>query len=425
MSRKIPKTRKKAIPWPVLLLFLLLPALQTAAGPAGDAEEGLTLDQAVSSALARHPDILAALAEIKAAAARRMQAEARPDPTLGLGTAGIPFSLKGEEGKETEIEIGLSQTFEFPGKRKLRVEVGRTAQDIAALELERVRMILAARVRRTYLRVVRSDQALEQNASAAELLDRVVEAVQVQYAAGRAAYGDVLRARVDIARLKNQAIEERRERQAAAAELNFLLGRPAGEKLRLLTGMAAPPLGRSVEELKAAALAERPSLKIAALRAEQAALAERLAGLNRKPDLTAGLYVPSQRFSAWGFSLGLTLPLSRKRWSGERAEAAAAREAGIAAVDGLRRRAEAMIESAYASVRLAEEQVRVFEFQLLAGLEDELKVSLDLYALGKMEAYALIDLHRAAAEARLEHLRAVFNEALARIDLDIAGEEIS
>ena len=425
MPRKLPITRNKTGPWPALMIFLLLPALQTAAGPAEERKEGLSLDQAVASALAHHPDVLAAQAEIAAASARRLQAEARPDPTLALGTAGIPFNLKGEEGKETEVEMGLSQTFEFPGKRKLRVEVGRYAEDIAALELERVRMILAARIRKAYFRVVRSDQALERIASASGLLDRLVEAIQVQYAAGRAAYADVLRARLDKTRLQNQALEERRERLAAAAELNLLLGRPAGETLRLVSGMNAPPLGRSVEEMKAAALAARPSIRIAALRAEQAAAAERLTGLNRNPDLTAGLYVPSKRFSAWGFSFSLTLPLSGKRWQGERAEAAAAREASLAAVDGLRRRVAVMIESAYESVRLAEEQVRILELQLLAELDNELKVSLDLYALGKIQAYALIDLYRTAAEAGLEHLRAVFNGAIARVDLDIAGEDIS
>ena len=72
----------------------------------------------------------------------------------------------------------------------------------------------------------------------------------------------------------------------------------------------------------------------------------RMAALNRKPDLTAGLFVPSKSLSGWGFSLGLTLPLSSKRWSGERDEAAAIREASAATMDGARRRVAAMIESA-------------------------------------------------------------------------------
>ncbi|MDD8025224.1 MAG: TolC family protein [Acidobacteriota bacterium] len=395
------------------------------AGPPAKAQDppaGLTLDQAVETALKAHPDILAAQAGIKAASARRLQAEARPDPRLSWGTAGIPWTLR-SGSLETEYSLGLEQTLEYPGRRAARVEIGRVGEGIAALELDRTQLVLAASVRKAYFRVVRSDRAQALLASASGLLDSVIEAVQVRYAAGRAAYADVLRARVDKARLQNQAIEERRERHAAAAELNALLGRPAGEPLRLVSGLESPPLVRTAEEIKAAAPAEHPSLRIAELRAEQASAAERLVGLNRKPDLTAGLFVPSKSVSGWGFSLGLTLPLSAKRWSGERAEAAAAREAGSVLVDGFRRRIAAMIEAAFESARLADEQVRVFELQLLADLEDELKTELDLYALGKTEAYALLDLYRTAAEARLEHLRAVYNGAIARIDLEIAGEE--
>ena len=410
----------------IITLFLIFALSGSSAGLAqtAPAADGLTMEQAVEIALTLNPDVLSAEAGIKAAAARKRQAEARPDPTLGLGTAGLPFDLKAREGLESEIEFGLEQTFEFPGKRALRVDIGRFGEAIASLELSKTRLLVSARVRKAYLRVVLSDRTLDSISRAAGLLDRAVEAVQIQYAAGRAAYGDVLRARVDLARLRNRALEERRERGAAAAELNLLLGRPAGESLRLTTGLESPPLARSPEDIKAAALAERPSLKIAALLAEQAGAAERLSGLNRRPDITAGLFVPSKRFSAWGFSLGLTLPLSGKRSGGERAEAAALREASLVAAEGRRRRIEALVSAALESVRLAGEQVRIFELSLLSEIDAELKVSLDLYTFGKLETFALLDLHRAAAEAGLEHLRAVYNESVARIDLEIAGEDV-
>jgi cobalt-zinc-cadmium efflux system outer membrane protein len=411
---------------PRIALFLIFALSARSAGraQATPAADGLTMERAVEIVLTLHPDVLSAQAEIKAASARKRRAEARPDPWLGLATAGLPFDFKAREGRESEVEFGLEQTFEFPGKRALRVDIGRFGEDIASQELAKIRMLVSARVRKAYFRVVLSDRTLESISRGAGLLDRAIEAVQIQYAAGRAAYADVLRARVDLARLRNRALEERREYGAAAAELNLLLGRPAGEPLQLSTGLESPPLIRSPGEIKAAALAERPSLKIAALLAEQAGAAERLSGLNRRPDITAGLFVPSKRISAWGFSLGLTLPLSGKRFEGERAEAAAIREARLVAVDGHRRRLAAMVDSALESVRLAGEQVRIFELALLAEIEEELKVSLDLYKFGKIETYVLLDLHRAASEARLEHLRAVYNESVARIDLEIAGENV-
>lgn len=408
-------------------LFLLLPALLVSIPAAAAAQTPppvLTMEQAIEAALAGHPDVAAAQAGIAAAAARRRQAEARPDPRLALGAGGLPFGMKSRAGQESEIELGLEGTIEISGKRAARIEVGRFEEDAAVLELERVRLVLAAKVRRAYIRTACADEALARIARAAQLLDQAAEAIQTQYAAGRAAYADVLRARVDKARLMGRVAEERRERRASAAELGALIGRTSGDELRLSPGLPVPkPLG-TAEEIKSTALAARPSIRIAGLRAEQAAAAERLAGLNRRPDLEAGIYLPSKRLAAWGFSLGLTLPFSSKRWSGERAEAAAARAAELAAVDGLKRRLAAEIEAAYESVLLADEQARIFEDRLLTEIEDELKVSLDLYALGRLEAYALLDLHRAAVEARLEHLRALCRRALSRIDLDAAGEDI-
>jgi outer membrane protein TolC len=164
-------------------------------------------------------------------------------------------------------------------------------------------------------------------------------------------------------------------------------------------------------------------LKIAALRAAQADAEAKLTGLNRSPDLTAGLFVPSKTFRGWGFSLGLTLPLSRPRWEGQRAEADAAREISRISVEAVSRRIGARVSAAYGELKSAEEQVRIFETRLLAEIEDELKISLEYYRYGKIEAYALLDLYRSLTEARLEHGQALYLCAVALADLDVAGED--
>jgi len=390
---------------------------------AAPAEDGLTLEKAVETALARHPDILAAQAEVRAASARRLQAGARPDPALSLSTEGIPFGLKNGEGRETEISLGLEQRFEFPGKRSLRLDIGRIGENIAGLELERTRLLVAARVKRAYFRLAFSERTAAVLEKSAALLAELLETAQTKYQAGRSTYGDVLRVRVEKARLANRGLEERREQSAAAAELAALLGRELGEPLRLSASWTFPPLPGSAAELKSAALAARPSLRIAALRVEQADAALRLAGRNRRPDLTAALFLPSRRFGAWGFALGLTLPLSKDRSAGERAEAAAARDSGQAAEEGRRRRIAAQVDAAVGGLRLAEEQVRIFEQKLLGEIEAELELGVEYFQYGKIESYALLDLHRAALEARIEHARALYLCALARIDLDVAGED--
>jgi len=402
-----------------LLVLFLAPGFARAQN-GSSAGGGLTLDQAVELALSRHPEVLAAQQEMRAATARRLQAEARPDPSLSFSTDAIPFNLK---GGGTEINLGLEQTFEFPGKRALRTEIGRAGEDLAALDLERVRLLLAARVKRAYFRTVLAQRTAADLERSVSQLDQLIEDFRIRFEAGQSAYADILRARVEKARLQNRAIEARRDKTAGEIELTHLLGLAAGETPRLLTPLAYAPLDKTAEQVLQLARSMRPSLKIAALRAARAEAEQKLAGLNRSPDLTAGLFVPSKTFRGWGVAFGLTLPLSRKRWEGQRAEADAVRETSRISADAVSRRIAARIAVAHSELKTAEEQVKVFETRLLAEIEDELKISLEYYRYGKMDAYALLDLYRSLTEARLEHGRALYLYAVALADLDVAGED--
>ena len=226
------------------------------------------------------------------------------------------------------------------------------------------------------------------------------------------------------ARLRNQILEQTKERRTAGLELNELLGRASDEPVELLTGMSFTPLATDLLDLWENARATRPSFKIAALRKDRAAAAVKLAGLSRRPDFLAGFLFPSVRPNAWGVSFGLTMPFLRPgRLKGEAMETGAEAELARLAAEALDRRARSVLERAYAAAKAAEEQVLVFEKSLLAELEDELEIQLEYFRYGKVEAYSLLDLHRTYVLAEVEYLRALLLYNLALADLEIAGEE--
>ncbi len=157
---------------------------------------------------------------------------------------------------------------------------------------------------------------------------------------------------------------------------------------------------------------------------ERAGTVSKLARLNRRPDFVAGLLFPSVRTNAWGVSFGMTMPFLRpSRAKGQIMEAGA--EAAIAqlASDALARRVRTAIESTYASAKAAEKQVLVYEQSLLRELEDEIRIQLEYFRYGKVEAFSLLDLHRTFVLAQIEHLRARFLYNIALADLEVAGEE--
>jgi cobalt-zinc-cadmium efflux system outer membrane protein len=342
---------------------------------------------------------------------------------LAAGVEGIPLPGLKNEGDETEIRFGLEQTFEYPGKRGLRAEIGRQGEAIASAELDRVRLLLSARVKKAYWTAVFAGSATAALERSAGQIDALLEDIQARYRTGAAAYADVLRVRAEKARLRNQALEQAKDKRAAELELDALLGNPPGGSAALSTPLAFVPLAVDPAALLERARVALPAFRLAALGTERAAANVKLAGLARRPDFLAGLMLPSKRPNAWGFSFGLTLPFLRPgRARGAEMEASADAEAARLAAVAIETRVRTAVESAYAAAKSAEEQVRVYETSLLRELEDELGIQIEYFRYGKTEAYALLDLHRTYVLAQVEHLRALLLYNLALADLEVAGE---
>jgi len=387
-------------------------------------EGGLTIEKAVEIARSRNPDVLAARTAIEAARGRTLQFKARPEPSILASVEGVPIPGLKKEGDQTEVNLGIEQVFEYPGKRSLRTEIGLQGESLVQAELERVQLLVAARVKKAYWKAAFADSAVDALGRSESRLDALLADLQAKYRTSAASYADILRARAEKARLRNQIIEQTKERHAAGLELNVLLGRASDEPVELLTAMSFTPLTADLPGLWENAQATRPSFMIAALLKDRAASAVKLAGLSRRPDFLAGFLIPSVRPNAWGISFGLTMPFLRPgRAKGAAMEAGAEADLARIAAEALDRRVRSVLERAYTAAKAAEEQVLVFEKSLLSELENELKIQLEYFRYGKVEAFSLLDLHRTYVLAEVEHLRALLSYNLALIDLEVAGEE--
>ncbi len=399
-------------------IIIMVPALSAQ-------ESGLTVDQAVEIALARNPEVLAAMTRVDAARGRTLQLRSRPEPQVLASVEGVPIPGLKKEGDQTEIHLGIEQAFEYPGKRALRTEIGRTGEDMAVAELDRVRLLLAARVKKAYWTAAFAGGAAEALERSIGRLDALLEDLQSKYRTGAAAYADVLRARAEKARLRNQVLEQAKDKRAAELELDRLLGRDPGAPVALLSALPFVPLAVDRASLLERARTTLPSFRLSALGMERASSAVKLADLSRRPDFLAGFLLPSVRPNAWGVSFGLTMPFLRPgRARGERMEAAADAEAVRLGAEALDRRVRTAIESAFIAAKSAEEQVLVYEKGLLQELEDELGIQLEYFRYGKAEAFSLLDLHRTYVLAQIEHLRALLIYNLSLADLEVAGESM-
>jgi outer membrane protein TolC len=248
----------------------------------------------------------------------------------------------------------------------------------------------------------------------------------IKYQLGVVPYLDLLRPRVEKARLQNELIEARKELKLNKSSLSLLLGRRGEEglDLHLLTDISFLPFDKSLAEIKAQAKETKPSLAIASLRLEQAGAGLKLSRMSYLPDFSFGLYFPSLRSGAWGVALGFSVPLYWwKRQKGEVLEARAVEELSLISSDSIERRILTEVENAYSGVKAAEDQVKVFEERLLREVEEQLKAGLNSYQYGKIDSLNLLDLYRTFTLTRLEYLKSLYLYLVSLADLEAAGEE--
>ncbi len=208
--------------------------------PTGAHAQAGSLDSLAARAVAVNPRLRAAQHRVDAARARIGPAGARPDPMLMAGIQNLPLGSEttapnahgtpapasGRPDPMTMRMLGIGQTLPYPGKLSLRRRAAEYELDAARLDADAARLEVARDVRRAYYDIAYAERALaiiEQNRLV--LLD-VIKAAEVRYAVGNGTQPDVLRARVEAARLGEEAVALLEERRAALAALNVLLDRP-------------------------------------------------------------------------------------------------------------------------------------------------------------------------------------------------------
>lgn len=402
-----------------MLLFLVLsPGVQEQGLP----PLALSVDQAVELACRQNPELLSLARQVESARGQTLMDSALPEADLGLEVAGVNFP--GKSVVEREVNLGLSQTIPFPGKLRLRASLGRVVEEEAALRLERARLRLASEVRKTYYLILFRQKTVEILLKNLELLEEIHKNAVARYALSAVPYSDILRVRLETARTRNDLLEARKELAAGRLELVRLLGLREDRELVLTSDFETGQPGWQLEEVLARKKELSPTLKLARLRHDRAELLGRLADRNRWPDFSLGIFSPSKKLGATGFSLGLSYPLfSRKRISGEKMLAEAEKQKAGFEIQAVERFFESRTRQAAAEIFQSGEQIKVFEESLLQDSGAELEKALQDYRLGRLDSLSLLDLYRSFSQVRLEYYRAIYFYHVALAEFDSAGED--
>ena len=410
-----------------ILPFLLLP-LSAGLIPLERAHaEAMSRLEAIRLVVERNPQVEAARHTYEAARAQARQAGALPDPELEFEFGEVPGL--GSMGHYGERTIELSQRVEFPLKWWHRLQAGRQHAEATRLAVfEMTKLDISLQAKQAYDRIALQKSLLLHAQQDLDLARNILRQADIRFEAGDVPQLDVMRASVEVGRATNRLTAAKNDLSVAKTTLNALLARPLQTPFTIADSLVYQPFETDLDQLTAAALKQRPDLagtelQLKALQSQQAA-----ATAAYWPDLNVGLGRQQRHGvheeNSWQVRFGLELPLwafSRQR--GERAETKAEVAKVAAERDAVRYQVLLETEQAYLALKTAEEQVALFQGQILPEAERAFEVAGLSYDEGKLTYLELLEAQRTYIETQIEYAQALFEyrAATAALERAIAG----
>jgi cobalt-zinc-cadmium efflux system outer membrane protein len=354
----------------------------------------------IEQSLAERPELAQARAEAAAATERISQAGALPDPVLQLGVQNDGFT-NWEVGKmeSSFYSIMASQTFPWPGKLRLQSEVAGYGAEQAKQSIARSRLSTEAEVRRAYLNLILVRDRLA-------LLDRL-EAIwqksaaiaRVRYETGQGAQSDVLRAQLELNRIRQRRSVMQAELTAEVQALNRLRGHPLDEPIETAVHLADLPMPalRDSAALAQDAIDRSPELAAAHIEITQLERSVSLARKSTFPDITASVGVMPRGGDfppMWLATISFPLPV----FAGfKQSRAVAENEARLLAsqkqAEGLEQVLRLRAEQRRTTLAAVLESVRLYQGGLLVQSAATADSTLAQYEVGKVTFASVLEVN--------------------------------
>ena len=279
-----------------LRLFLRLAATATllAVATVTAAAQGTTLislDQAITLALAHNHSLKANRTQILQNQAQEITANLRPNPTLGVDTQFVPFfspqDFSGDNLNQTQqFDIGLSYLFERGHKRQHRLQAARDTTAVTRAQVADAERTVTFNVGQQFISVLLAESTLQFALDNLKGFQQTVDISQEQFKAGFIGEGDFLKIKLQLLQFQTDVSSARLAKVQALVGLREFLGYDAvPADYDVIGELAYQPVNAKVEDLQAQALKQRPDYRAAQLGITAAKSQISLAKANAKVDV--------------------------------------------------------------------------------------------------------------------------------------------
>ena len=186
--------------------------------------EVLTEQNAIALALANNPNLAQIKARYEAMKSIPSQVGTLPDPILTLGAMNFPTDSfdRSQEGM-TQLQIGVSQAFPFPGKLSLKEDIAEFEAKAAYYDVVEMRLLLTKNVSNKWWQLFYLDRAIETVDKNQALLKQFIEVAKTKYTTGKGLQQDVLLSQLELSKLINHKIQIVALKATQIIQLNILM----------------------------------------------------------------------------------------------------------------------------------------------------------------------------------------------------------
>ncbi len=398
---------------------------------ASPSSDELTLADLYARVEGRNPRVAAARALADAARARIPGARRPPDPQLQFGLMNYRLPALAPMDVIGMKQLQLMQMVPIAGKLRLSARVADAMATSAGARAQEVRWEQRSLVAMAFYDLYQADRGVGIAIESKQLLQDIAATAQTMYAVGDGRQSDVLRARVEIAKMAEDILRMETMRTAMASRLHGLLDEPLDTMHVSARFPALPSDLPPLEALVGEAEANRPMVRAGEADLLAATNAERLARREIWPDLQVGVQYGQQAGAMGGtdrmgsLMVGATLPVfARDRQMQGRVEAGAMRAMARADLAAMRAETRARVAERYADFVRGRNLRALYRTTVLPQAEAAVTSALASYRVGAVNLMTLLDNQMIVNRYRQElvAVEAEQGKAIAELEMLIGRE---
>jgi outer membrane protein, heavy metal efflux system len=388
-------------------------ATPTATAPATP----LTLPQLLDLAHRANPTLLSAAQHLAGVRAQEITAGLRANPIGILG--GQLFTASADDPNPYFYQAGVQRLFERGNKRQLRLDDARSTTTLTGFQLDDQRRQMDLAIRQAFSRMLYAQQGVAISRENLEGYRKTVALMKVRLDAGDMDQTDFDRVELQLAGFESDLDNAELILRQGSIVLQTLVGIATPTDTFAIAGTLDPPrITTTLDDLRSAALANRPDLKAAQAQVDVNAAAVKLAIANGTADPTIeSEYERSGHVNTFGANINIPLRLFDRN-QGEKERTRFELESSRLALTAAQNQVVSDVDTAWAAYLAAQSQSVRYRSKYLseaAHVRDNLEFS---YRNGNS---TLLDYLSALSDYRMVNLAALN----AQLQLLLSIEQLS